>query len=257
MPLAGQEHAIFANYYPGRNRQIVNALMAMSGRESTRMGLIHSQTLNTSEGQPSGSHSFLERCLFLYGHPGSGISHLLQASCQNAQMVGRTAAYLPLSHPDITPEVLEDIHQIDLICLDDLNAVIGQPVWEEKLFYFYHLAMEGTASLMIGSHLPIKQLPWKLPDLASRLMSGILFSLTPLNDDEKIAALQLRAQQRGFDLSDEAGHYVITHFPRDLSLLFELLTQLDYASLAAKRKLTLPFIRQVLEKNRHRGIVYR
>ncbi|MDH5572845.1 MAG: DnaA regulatory inactivator Hda, partial [Gammaproteobacteria bacterium] len=37
--------------------------------------------------------------------------------------------------------------------------------------------------------------------------------------------------------------YLLKHCPRDMKSLFEMLDRLDHASLAAQRKLTIPFVR--------------
>jgi DnaA family protein len=58
--------------------------------------------------------------------------------------------------------------------------------------------------------------------------------------------LQLRARQRGFELPDDVAHYLLRRAPRDPASLFALLDRLDYASLAAQRKLTIPFVRELL-----------
>jgi DnaA family protein len=83
----------------------------------------------------------------------------------------------------------------------------------------------------------------KLADLATRLAAGLVYQLQPLSDKEKIAALRLRAQQRGLEMTEEVANYLLTRFPRDMHSLFALLDRLDIATLAAQRRLTIPFLR--------------
>ncbi len=85
-----------------------------------------------------------------------------------------------------------------------------------------------------------------LPDLVSRLGWGPVFQLQPLDDEGKRAALQLRARQRGMELPDEVAVYLLRRSPRDMDSLFELLQRLDVASLAAQRRLTIPFVRALI-----------
>ncbi len=83
----------------------------------------------------------------------------------------------------------------------------------------------------------------KLPDLATRLAAGLVYQLQPLSDEEKIAALRLRAERRGMEMGEDVAHYLLTRYPRDLHSLFALLDKLDTATLAAQRRLTIPFLR--------------
>ena len=86
-----------------------------------------------------------------------------------------------------------------------------------------------------------------LADLKSRMASGLTFELHELTGVEKIAGLKLRAQLRGLDLNDQAAQFLLHHYARDTKNLFVMLDRLDKAALAAQRKLTIPFIKSVLE----------
>ena len=55
--------------------------------------------------------------------------------------------------------------------------------------------------------------------------------------------------RRGLRLSDEVVEYLLTRLPRDLPSLNAVLDALDRYSLAAKRPVTLPLVREALEKN--------
>ena len=91
-----------------------------------------------------------------------------------------------------------------------------------------------------------KQLNCVLPDLQSRLAWGLTLEIKNLTDQEKIGVLQLRATFRGFQLSDDVASYLIHHCSRNMRDLFALLEKLDQASLIAKRKITIPFVKRVI-----------
>ena len=63
-------------------------------------------------------------------------------------------------------------------------------------------------------------------------------------------ALRQRARLRGLELGDEVMAYLSKHLARDTHSLFRFLDRLDQASLAAKRRLTVPFVRELLDKVR-------
>jgi DnaA family protein len=73
-----------------------------------------------------------------------------------------------------------------------------------------------------------------------------MYQLQSLDDNQKHAALQFQAAKRGMELPDEVADFLLRHSARDMHSLSGLLTQLERASMAAQRRLTIPFARQVL-----------
>ncbi|UTW13563.1 DnaA regulatory inactivator Hda [Marinobacterium rhizophilum] len=186
-----------------------------------------------------------ELLLYLWGTPGVGCTHLLQAACHASEPARRTAVYLPLQELlHLGPGILEGMEHLDLVCIDNIQLVAGKKPWEEGLFHFFNRIRAQNNRLVVAANSAPRQLGIKLPDLASRLSWGMVFQLHALPDEDKERALQLRAQARGFQLSSDVVRYLIHHSSRDMGDLFGLLERLDQASLSAKRKITIPFIKQ-------------
>ncbi len=190
--------------------------------------------------------------LHLAGPPGCGKSHLLQAACH---LAGLGAFYLPLKDlvngclagDEASPQqVLEGAEHLDLVCLDDLDAVVGLPAWEEALFHLYNRARERSCRLLIGAVGAPRTLALELPDLLSRLSWGTVYQLAPYSDQQRIEILQFRAARRGLKLPTDVAMYILSRAPRDLDTLIELLEQLDVASLTEQRRLSIPFVRHAL-----------
>jgi DnaA family protein len=186
--------------------------------------------------------------IYLWGPSGSGLSHLLQAGCHYAQQCGLAIQYLPLLElARYTPdELFAELESLDYLALDDLQAVAGKPDWELALFRLYNILREKNKRLLIASQINSRELPLHLEDLRSRLQWGLTYHLEPLSDDEKRHALQARARARGLELGDELAHYLLQRLPRDTHELFRQLHHLDCASLAEQRKLTIPFVKKIL-----------
>jgi DnaA-homolog protein len=185
--------------------------------------------------------------LYCWSEAGLGKTHLLQAACRYAVENGRKAAYLPLAqlatHP---PAMLENLEFMDLICIDDVEAIAAVMDWEQALFSLVNRCRARSCRLVFAAARNIQDLGLRLADLASRLAWGPVFQLRPLPDAGKLRVLQQRAQARGMELPDSAGQYLLTHYPRELRFLCEQLDMLDRASLVEQRKLTIPFIKSVL-----------
>lgn len=188
-----------------------------------------------------------EKTIYLWGEQGVGRTHLLQACCHALDAASRSAVYLPLAdYEQLSPDMLEGMEHMDLVCLDNINAVIGQRPWEEAIFHLYNRMNQVESCLLIAADVVPAQLPCMMPDLRSRLSQSLVLHVESLDDDQKLAALQLRARGRGLDLSDEVGHYLLRRYPRNMAVLFEALEKLDEASLVMQRRLTIPFVKNVL-----------
>ncbi len=217
-----RDDATFANFHPGPNATLVDRL-------------VHQLD---DDGEPF---------LYLWGASGTGRSHLLQAACHAASDRDSRALYLPLAElGHFPPLMLEEIERLDLVAIDDLDRVVGRKRWEEALFHAFNRLRDAGKRLVIVAEAPPRQLPVKLPDLASRLTWGMTFHLQGLDDAGRLAALRLRALGRGMQLPDEVARYILHRGPRRLEALFATLQALDRASLSAQRKLTIPFVKQAL-----------
>lgn len=215
------DRAVFASFLPARNREAVEYVGRLAG------------------GEISGT-------VWVCGASGSGKSHLLQAVCARASDRMR-AGYLPLQ--ELAPlgvEVLEGMRQLECLCIDDMEQIVGRIEWERGLFGIVREAEDSGARIVVAAKSPPALLAWALPDLGSRLAASAVFQLRALDESEQQEALQLRARLRGFELPEETSRWLQRRFPRDMRALYGILDTLDEAALVAQRKLTVPFIRSVL-----------
>ena len=213
----------FASFYPGDNAQLITNL------KNAAIG----------QGAP---------LLFFWGSKGSGRSHLLHATCAEVNACGEAAAYIPLDqHVSFEPDVLEQMEQLPLVCLDNIDAIAGYAAWEESLFDFFNRCKEHNhGSLIVTAATAPRKIGLCLPDLASRLDWGLSYQLHELDDEGKLSALQLRAELRGLKLPVDVGRFLLHRLSRDMRTLLSTLDELDSASLDAKRKLTIPFVKETM-----------
>jgi DnaA family protein len=184
-----------------------------------------------------------ENLIYLYAKPHAGLTHVLQALCKTSL----SCLYVPLEKTaELSPEILDNLSNLDLIIIDDIENIAGQSDWENKIFNLYNLVSENKKRLMIAGHTLPQLLNIKLLDLKSRLQAMLLLTLESLSDDEKITAMQLRAHNRGLNLPDEVAQFLLNHSSRDMAKLFEVLVHLDRHSLEENRRLTIPFVKKVL-----------
>lgn len=195
-----------------------------------------------------------EPFIYLWGNPGAGKSHLLQAACHgmNAQ---ESVIYLPLKLlKDWGPNILDGLEQQTLLCIDDIDMIAGEFAWEEALFHLYNrIRDEAAGRLFLSGTLPPTQLTITLPDLRSRISACLVVQLQELADEDKVQVLMTRAMQRGFELPVAVCQFLLTRFSRNMHDLEQLLNGLDKASLAAHRKITIPFVRTFLTAEIRQG----
>ena len=192
-------------------------------------------------------HGRGERFIYLWGIAGSGKSHLLQACCQAVSM-SHSAIYLPLhTLKEWGPEVLDGIEDQTFIGIDDIDAIASDRSWEEAIFHLYNRVRdnEQTTLIITGSTPPTHTL-LQLPDLRSRLSWGLVLQLNELPEHDKVRSLILQAKKRGFELPVSVIQFLLNRSARNMHDLHDLLNRLDEASLAAQRKITIPFVKHIL-----------
>jgi DnaA family protein len=184
--------------------------------------------------------------LYLAGPAGVGKTHLALAVCAAAEAVGRRAAFLPLKAASGRLQGALDAFHGDVIALDGLDAIAGMRDDEIALFDFHNRARNDGITVLYTAQATPDGLALSLPDLRSRLGQCTRITLSPLDDEGRREVLRERAQRRGLVLDDPALDWLLRRVDRDLASLTALLDRLDRASLAAQRRITVPFLRQTL-----------
>ena len=225
-PLSRPEHATFDNFHGVLARPVVSLLQRLGQQQAPHL-------------------------LYLWGGEGIGKSHLLDACCHHLQQQGEPTLFLPLQQfsqyaSESAMDLLAGTERYRLIVLDDLQSVAGDRHWEETLFHLLNQARDRGQSLLIAAAKPLSELGLQLPDLRSRLSEAVVEQLQSLSGEEKWQVVQQRAEARGMRISDEVVTFLINRTPRDFHALFELLEQLDHQTLAAQRKITIPFVKELL-----------
>ena len=223
--LALRDSARFDSFFSGQNREAVASLQAAARGEG-------------------------EFLIYIAAPAGLGKTHLLQAACHAAGECRHTAGYLPLGElQHAAAAMFEGLEQLELVCLDDVDAIAGDPVWEHALFDLFNRLRDAGRTLLVTASLRPDEAGFALPDLVSRLGWGVSYMLKPLKEPDIMAALAYRARGRGLELPVETAQFLLRRFPRDLPTLFSLFDTLDLASLVEQRRLTIPFVKSVLDNN--------
>ena len=225
LPFSSSQYQLFDNFLVGGNQELVAHLKDVTLNQTRETAIT-----------------------FVTAESGNGKSHLLNACCNLAQENGLTAAYVDLDSTDkLAPQMMEGLEQFNVICIDNIDAILLNRDWEVAVFDLINRVLEaGAAHIVMTAQKMPKLMSFRLPDLASRLVWGQCISVKPLEEHERLLLLKTMANNAGLELSDELAHYLITRLPRDLHSLTRAMKTLDEASLQAKRKLTIPFAKDAL-----------
>jgi DnaA family protein len=222
LPLRLADHAVFESFVGAGNEALVAMLVDLASG-STGQGC------------------------WLWGAAAVGKTHLLQAVCGSA---GDRSVYVPLRMlVNAGPGILHGLESRDLICVDDIETVAGDADWEDALFALCNQVFDAHRSMIVAAAMSPRECPIALPDLQSRLVRLPIFQVHPLGERERVQALQLRARHRGLDLPDDTANYLLSRSRRDMASLYGLLDKLDLEALRAKRRLTIPFVKDVLARS--------
>jgi DnaA-homolog protein len=241
------DSAKFDNFYAASNQQLVSQLQLLAQ---------------------------VSNFIYISGLEQTGKTHLAQAVCHLCDESNLSAVYLPLSNPNLSPDILIGMSHVDIVVIDDLEAIFEGPNqmnWEKALFDLYNQLKQADKSLVIFSQiLPTDHqelesidlitidlnsnnlnqhnklnMAFKLADLKSRLNAMEIYQLLQLDDQQKSAFFIQRAANRGLEISQEVAQFILARQSRSMIDLINLLEQLDRSSIALKRKVTIPLVKQL------------
>ena len=211
-----------ASFLPGENQELLNLIKLITNKEQ------------------------LHR-LYLWGESDTGKTHLLQAACKQAAENDLHVAYIPLRQfEELSAEMLHDLGKLDLVCVDDLESISKQVEWQQGLVWLYNELRDNNHSMIISANKSPTNIALEIEDLKSRLGWDQAVQIKSPSDDLKIEILKQKANARSFELSDEVIEFLMRRVDRDLGSLIDVLDKIDHASLAEKRKITIPFIKELI-----------
>lgn len=218
LELAQPEAPTFANFVAGPNAEALAALRTLAAGASRETGLL------------------------LWGASGAGKSHLL-AACAAATAASRPV--IRFESPAALPPI-DELRSSTLLVVDRVDTADTDA--QGRLFTLLNRLAALEGQWLAASALPPARLALR-EDLRTRLALGLVLEIVPLADADKPQALIAYARERGFHLADDVIDYLLAHGRRDMGSLMAALAALDRRSLAVKRAVTVPLLREWLQRD--------
>ena len=215
------DSARFDNFFIGENTQLINKL----------------SRLNDSQNE----------FIYIWGAKGVGKTHLAHACSQLISESGKTVAYFPLNEPFMSTEFLHNMESVDVVCLDGFDLVSKNDRWEQAIFNLYNQLKLFERQLVIFAESSPNQLSINLADLNSRLGAMEVYRLTGISNSNKTEYFIEYGQSRGLDISTEVANFILTRTNRELITIQDAIKNIDQQALTHKRKITIPFVKEILK----------
>jgi len=235
-------------FFVGSNAELIEKLRGYSEDDSY---IVEAKEINETEVAIPGS-SFISpdttNMLFVWGNQSSGKTHLAQAICRAFdQSTKKSCVYLPLDNEQISYHILEGLADIDLVCIDSLECVRGNYKWQVALFNLYNELKDSNKKLIIFSRETPLQMQLELADLTSRLSSMSIYKLSKIADEHLVRFIQTSGKNIGVEINIEVATFILNRSDRSIINLKRIISTLDEQSLAHHRKVTIPFVKEILE----------
>jgi len=174
--------------------------------------------------------------LFLYGAPGAGKTHLLNACANKWKNAGLNVFYV---HAEtFTEHVVKAIRSSqmqkfrgiyrtqDVLIIDDIHCLARRSATQEELFHTFNTLHTSNRQIVLTSHLLPSQMEEIEPRLISRFEWGIVLEIASLSPEKMKQALKNKANLHHFSLSDPVAQLLQSRFSQKTNTLMRALDAL-------------------------------
>ncbi len=180
----------------------------------------------------------------IYGPEGCGKSHLANIFSDKVSVLEHYPYKIPLIQAsDLTmkmPRRLLNTHKC--LIVENLNGNINQ----EAMFNLYNMYRDEGGFILFTAEEAPARINFSLPDLRSRM--NIIPSVEIKEpDDGLLSALLIKLfMDRQISISPEQINYILANMQRSFACARKLVAEIDNISLARKRAVSIPIIKEAL-----------
>lgn len=173
---------------------------------------------------------------YIYGGVGLGKTHLIQAignailqndhkkkiiyvSCEN--FMNEFVASISSGKKD---EFKKRYRNADLIIMDDIQFIAGKAGTQEEFFHTFNALYQKNKQIILTSDKIPQDIPGLEARLSSRFSAGMVADIQPPDQEMRTAILQVKCQEKGFNLDEEIINYIAENIESNIRELEGALT---------------------------------
>ena len=176
-----------------------------------------------------------KKILNIHGEKFSGKTHL-------ANIFQLKSKALIVNHKKIKDDIFKEIKIFESIIIDDFDEN-----FDEKVIYsIFNLVDQDNKYLLINSKIPINEIKFNLPDMASRSKNCLFAQLENPDDDLIFAIILKNFSDRQIKMEKKIIEFIINRIDRSYSKIYEFIYKIDELSLKKKKPINLKTIKEIL-----------
>ncbi len=202
--------------------------------------------------------------LFIYGGPGLGKTHLMNAIAGHIITTQPEKSVCYVSSETFTNQLIDALRNsnnnnlinsfrhryrtIDVLLVDDIQFIIGKESTQEEFFHTFNDLIGREKQIIISSDRPPKEFDTLDERLKTRFASGLLADIQMPDYETRMAILQKKAEAEHYSISNEVLNYIATNIRSNIRELEGALTKLIALSRVENSEITLELAENALKE---------
>jgi chromosomal replication initiator protein len=203
--------------------------------------------------------------LYIFSKPGNGKTHLLHAIGNHVRINSPATdfAYICLGRfsPDLSANSLrsnfsqfkESLPDLDLILIDDIDLLSGHQKAQKDMISLFDAFYGPRKQLVASANRPPSLIRGLLPQLSSRLESGLLAEMDLADNSTKMRILEVKASQEKLNIPDDVIFF-LANSTNNLNTLMKYLTSLQAYNSLYHRKIDMYTVKSIIKARRIKNL---
>ena len=201
--------------------------------------------------------------LYIYGGPGLGKTHLMQAIGNFIQLQNPNTKILYVTSEEFTNEVIENLtargnttamqrvrdkyRSVDVLMVDDIQFIIGKEATQEEFFHTFNVLHALGKQVVISSDKPPKDMETLDDRFRSRFDMGLMADIGYPDYETRMAILNKKIEEKKFDLNDEVRKYIAENIKSNIREIEGALNKLIAFSHLQNQEITMEIAERELQ----------
>ncbi|MCR5416064.1 MAG: chromosomal replication initiator protein DnaA [Pseudobutyrivibrio sp.] len=201
--------------------------------------------------------------LYLYGGPGLGKTHLMQAIGNYIEDQNPNTHILYVTSEEFTNEVIENMRTsnnatamqrfrdkyrtVDVLMVDDIQFIIGKEATQEEFFHTFNALHAMGKQIVISSDKPPKDMETLDDRFKSRFDMGLMADIGYPDYETRMAILNKKIEEKNFNLDESIRKYIAENIQSNIREIEGALNKLIAFSRLEKIDITMDIAERELQ----------